>query len=155
MHGFRAIAMTTAEAARWRMAATDHAGNAIIDMGSTGAAPCRYTLRDHDSGTPMRLLSWQVPQPAGPYALQSPVFLSAAGGAAWDAWGVVPPVVAARQVALRAYDAAGMMIYAANRLVLDGGHHEAITTTLVQPGVAFINVHTAMAGCYLCRIEPA
>ena len=155
MISFRAIGMPAAEASRCRAASHDHAGNAIIAMASTGAAPCRFTLTDHAEGAAMRLLSWPVPQPAGPYALHSPIFLSGAGGSGWNAVDVVPPVVASRQVALRAYAADGMMVYPANRLVLDGGHAEAIRTTLALPGVAFINIHTALAGCYLCRVEPA
>jgi hypothetical protein len=155
MISFRAIGMPAAEASRCRAASHDHAGNAIIAMASTGAAPCRFTLTDHAEGVAMRLLSWPVPQPAGPYALHSPIFLSATGGAGWDAVDVVPPVVASRQVALRAYAANGMMVYAANRLVLDDSHAEAIRATLALPGVAFINIHTALAGCYLCRAEPA
>jgi hypothetical protein len=155
MPQFRAIGIDPPEAARLRRAAVDDFGDPVIGMASTGAAPCRFTLTDHPPGTAMRLLGWAVPQPVGPYAQRSPIFLSADGGEAWDAVDVVPPVVAARQVALRAYDPAGMMVYAANRLVLDGGHEAAIRATLALPGVAFINVHTALPGCYLCRIVPA
>lgn len=153
MTNFRAIGMDHATASRLRVAGHDDFGNAIIAMPSSGMAPCRFTLTDHPAGSAMRLLAWAVPQPAGHYALQSPIFLGADGGQAWDAPGVVPPVVAARQVALRAYDAAGMMLYDANRLVLDGGHDAAITALLDRPDVAFLNCHTALAGCYLCRFE--
>ncbi len=151
MTDFRAIGMDAATAARLRTAGLDDAGNAVVARDSGG--PCRFTLSDHPAGSAMRLLSWAVPRPAGVYALASPIFLSATGGAAWDAPGVVPPVVAARQVALRAYDAAGMMVYAANRLVLDGGHGDVIRSLLDQHEVAFLNCHTALAGCYLCRFE--
>jgi hypothetical protein len=151
MSHFRAIGMDAATATRLRAAARDDAGTAVIRRDSGG--PCRFTLTDHAGGSAMHLLSWAVPQPAGVYGLWSPIFLCAEGGAAWDAPGVVPPVVAARPVALRAYDAAGMMVYAANRLVLDGGHAWAIAEQLALPGVAFLNCHTALAGCYLCRFE--
>lgn len=151
MTDFRAIGMDDATASRLRAAIRDDAGNAIIARESGG--PCRFTLTDHAEGRSMRLLSWPVPKPAGVYALNSPIFLSAEGGSAWDAPGVVPPVVAARQVALRAYGDDGMMLYAANRLVLDGGHAAVIAALLALPGVAFLNCHTALAGCYLCRFE--
>ena len=151
MIDFRAIGMDAATVARLRTAARDDAGNAIVMRDSGG--PCRFTLTDHPAGSPMRLLSWAVPEPAGVYGLWSPIFLGDEGGVAWDAPGVVPPVVAARQVALRAYDASGMMVYPANRLVLDGGHAEAIRDLLARPEVAFVNCHTALAGCYLCRFE--
>jgi Protein of unknown function (DUF1203) len=150
MRIFRAIGMDHATATRLRAAQRDDAGSDVISMTSSGMAPCRFTLTDHLAGSAMRLLSWTVPRPAGVYALSSPIFLSIAEGQAWDA----PGVVAARQVALRAYDAAGMMVYAANRLVLDGGHAEAIAAVLAMAEVAFINCHTALAGCYLCRFEP-
>jgi hypothetical protein len=155
MTDFRAIGMDDATATRLRAAMHDDAGNTVITMPSSGMAPCRFTLTDHPAGSAMRLLNWAVPRPAGIYALASPIFLSIEAGQAWDAPGEVPPVVAARQVALRAYDAAGMMVYAANRLVLDGGHADAIAAVLARPEVAFINCHTALAGCYLCRFEPA
>jgi hypothetical protein len=153
MTDFRAIGMDQATASRLRAAARDDAGNAVIIRTSGG--PCRFTLTDHAEGRAMRLLSWAVPKPGGVYALNSPIFLSAEGGAAWDAPGVVPPVVAARQVALRAYDADGLMVYAANRLVLDGHHAAAIAALLADPAVAYLNCHTALAGCYLCRFERA
>lgn len=153
MTQFRAIGMDAATAARLRAAVRDDAGNSIAVRDSGG--PCRFTLTDHPAGSAMRLFSWAVPQPAGVYGLWSPIFLSADGGEAWDAPGVVPPVVAARPVALRAYDAAGQMVYPANRLVLDGGHEAVIRDLLARPEVAFLNCHTALAGCYLCRFEPA
>lgn len=149
---FRAIGMDDATAARLRAAAHDDAGNTVITMASGG--PCRFTLTDHPAGSAMRLLSWAVPKPAGVYALRSPIFLGADGDA-WDAPGVVPPVVAARKVALRAYDAAGMMVYPANTLVLDDDHAAVIAALLDRPDVAFLNCHTALAGCYLCRFERA
>lgn len=155
MTGFRAIGMDLATAARLRAAAHDDDGNAIIAMASSGAAPCRFTLADHPAGAAMRLLRWVAPRPTGVHAVASPIFLSAAGGAAWDAPGVVPPVVLARQVALRAYDAEGMMVYDANRLVMDGGHAAVIAAVLARPDVAFLNCHTALAGCYLYRFERA
>jgi hypothetical protein len=153
MIDFRAIGMDHATANRLRAATRDAAGNAVIARDSGG--PCRFTLTDLPPGSPMRLFSWAVPKPAGVYALHSPIFLSADGGAAWDAPGVVPPVVAARPVALRAYDADGLMVYPANTLVLDGGHEQVIRDLLDRPDVAFLNCHTALAGCYLCRFERA
>ncbi|WP_156254507.1 DUF1203 domain-containing protein [Sandarakinorhabdus oryzae] len=153
MTDFRAIGMDHATATRLRAASHDVAGNRMIIRDSGG--PCRFTLTDHPAGSHMRLFSWAVPEPAGVYALQSPIFLSVDGEQAWDAPGVVPPVVAARKVALRAYDADGLMVYPANTLVLDGGHDQVIRDLLARPDVAFLNCHTALAGCYLCRFERA
>jgi hypothetical protein len=155
MADFRGLPMRAAEAERLRRVDRDDFGFSIIDMVSTGPAPCRFTLTDHPPGTKMRLLSWAVAQPVGVYGLRSPVFLSAEGGHGWDRPGEVPPIVASRQVALRAYDAAGMMIYDANRLVLEGGHAHIISALLDRPEVAVINAHTALAGCFLCRFERA
>jgi hypothetical protein len=153
MTEFRAIGMDQATAIMLRAASHDAAGNEVITRTSGG--PCRFTLTDHPVGSHMRLFSWAVPQPAGVYALCSPIFLSVDGGEAWDAPGVVPPVVAARPVALRAYDADGLLVYPANTLVLDGGHERVIRDLLDRPDVAFLNCHTALAGCYLCRFERA
>jgi Protein of unknown function (DUF1203) len=153
MTNFRAIGMDHATATCLRAATSDEAGNAMISWDSGG--PCRFTLTEHPAGSRMRLFSWAVPEPAGVYALRSPIFLSVDGGQAWDAPGVVPPVVAARPVALRAYGADGMMVYPANTLVLDGNHDQVIRGLLARADVAFLNCHAALAGCYLCRFERA
>ena len=48
----------------------------------------------------------------------------------------------------------GMMIYDANQLV-DGCHDAAVREIFSREDVAFINAHTAKAGCMLCHIERA
>lgn len=155
MTRFRAIGLDVATTHRLRSAMQDDAGNVVMLMASTGTAPCRFTLTDHPEGAAMLLLGLKVPRPAGVNAQVSPILMSSAGGLSWDAVDVIPPVVAARQVALRAYDANGMMVYPANRLICDGGHEAVVRRMLEWPDVAFANCHTALAGCYLCRFERA
>jgi hypothetical protein len=48
-----------------------------------------------------------------------------------------------------------MMIYDANRIAESGNYDPIVRAILARDDVAYINAHTAKAGCLLCHIARA
>jgi Protein of unknown function (DUF1203) len=68
---------------------------------------------------------------------------------------VIPDIVRNRMVSFRAFGHDGMMIYDANEIVDGGDYYGAVHRIFSRDDVAYINAHTAKAGCMLCHIERA
>ncbi|MDE2449016.1 MAG: DUF1203 domain-containing protein [Gammaproteobacteria bacterium] len=114
--------------------------------------PCRHCLREASGENGMLLLSHQAPEPRSVYGHPTAIFLCAHGCARFDGPDTVPDIVRNRHVSLRAFESDGMMLYEANELVEGEGHGAAIRRIFERKEVAFINAHTAKAGCMLCHI---
>jgi uncharacterized protein DUF1203 len=115
--------------------------------------PCRVSLEDAEPGERVILLAHEH-QPAGsPYRASGPIFVRQGATRAFDAAGVVPPVLRGRLLSLRAYDGSDMMVEAE---IVDGDTVEAsIARLFAREDVRYIHVHNAKRGCYACRIDRA
>jgi hypothetical protein len=149
---YRCIALSTADARRYRAATVDDFGYPIQGLRAPGTYPCRHCLREASGEQGMLLLSHQAPEPKSVYGHPTAIFLCAQACDRFDAPGTVPEIVRNRQVSLRAFKSDGMMLYDANQLVESAGHDRAIRAIFDNKEVAFINVHTTKAGCMLCHI---
>jgi hypothetical protein len=98
------------------------------------------------------LLSHQLAEPRTVYGHPTAIFLCAEECSRFDVADVAPPIITHRHVSFRAFDSHGMMLYGANELAEGGGHEAAIRRIFGNPEVAFINAHTAKAGCMLCHV---
>ena len=103
----------------------------------------------------MLLLSHQAPEPRSLYGHPTAIFLCAQACARFDEPDTVPEIVRNRHVSFRAFRNDGMMLYSANELVEGADHEAAIRRIFDREEVAFINAHTAKAGCMLCHIVRA
>lgn len=113
--------------------------------------PCRVGLVDAEPGERLILLPFEHQPAHSPYRASGPIFVREAARAPFDQAGVVPPVLRGRQLSVRAYDAAGLMVDAD---VLDGNDVErAIARFFARDDVAYLHVHNAKRGCYACRID--
>ena len=117
------------------------------------AFPCRVEMRDAAPGETVLLLN-HVYQPADtPYRASHAIFVREGAAAAYDRVDEVPPVMRARLLSLRAFDADGMMVDAD---VVDGAVVESlIARLLANADVSYIHAHNAKRGCYSGRIERA
>ena len=152
---FRCIAIRTDDAVRLRHAATDDFGHAVQRFELERTYPCRHCLREASGKTGMLLLSYQTPRPKSVYGQPTAIFLCAAGCARFNEPDTIPDIVRNRVVSFRAFRADGMMIYDANEIVEGDGQALAVRRIFSRDDVAYINAHTAKAGCLLCHIDRA
>ncbi len=113
--------------------------------------PCRIEMRDLEPGETALLLNYEHLPLASPYRARHAIFVREEAEAAYDAVGVVPEVMSRRLIALRAYDAAGMMLDA--DLAEGAGIEPLILRLLANPDAAFLHAHNAKRGCYSGRID--
>jgi hypothetical protein len=111
--------------------------------------PCRVSLDDAGVGEELVLLSFEHHATSSPYRGSSPIFVRRAAHAAWDAIDRVPPALARRQLSVRAYDAAGLMVDAA---LVDGASLADHLPRLLEQA-AYVHVHYARTGCFAARVE--
>lgn len=153
MTSYRCVPLSTADAMRYRQMSADDFGYPIQRLRSEETYPCRHCLQEASGEHGMLLLSHQLYEPPTVYGHPTAIFLCAEECPRFDVADEVPPIIAHRHVSFRAFDNRGMMLYGANELAESGGHEAAIRRILGKPEVAFINAHTAKAGCMLCHIE--
>ena len=108
-------------------------------------------MRDAEPGETVLLLN-HVCQPADtPYRASHAIFVREGAAAAYDRVDVVPAVMRARLLSLRAFDADGMMLDAD---VVEGAAVELLIARLfANADVSYIHAHYAKRGCYSGRID--
>lgn len=157
MSQFRCVPMDTESARRFRASRIDDRGGPAHSRIVDGPGfPCRHCLRLGEAGEEMLLVSWDLPRPQGPYWTPSPVFLHAHDCASAEVHDTLPETVTANAiVSLRHYDAEGMCLYDLGLVAAGDAVEPALRRNLADPRVAFINIHTARPGCWLCGVERA
>lgn len=113
--------------------------------------PCRVSLRDADEGDQLVLLHHVNHDVETPYRNAFAIYVSEDAGEPAVFIDECPPVFEGRPLALRGYDAAGML--ASARLALPGEADTAIRALLEDPSIAYIDAHNAAHGCFAARIE--
>ena len=119
---------------------------ATSDMGF----PCRISLQDARAGEELILLHHVSHDVATPYRSAYAIYVRPDVDAA-SYRDELPPVFAGRPIALRAFDAAGMLQTA--RLAGPGDADGAIRDLFADAGIAYIDAHNAAHGCFAARIE--
>lgn len=152
MIAYRCVALSATDARRYRVARVDDFGYPIQRIDAQGTHPCRHCLREASGEKGMLLLSHRASQPKSVYGHPTAIFLCAHDCARFEEPDTVPEIVRNRHVSLRAFTADGMMLYSANELAEGADHEAAIRRIFDREEVAFINAHTAKAGCLLCHV---
>ncbi len=115
--------------------------------------PDRITMEDVPEGETVILLNHCCMPKASPYRTTHAIFVREGAEAAYDATGVVPEVMHRRQLSLRGFDEAGMMLEA--ELATGDGIAPAIARIFANLQVTEIHAHNAARGCYSGRITRA
>ena len=115
--------------------------------------PCRVTLEDAEPGETVLLLHYEDHAVAPPYRNAYAIFPRQAAEGAAELHDALPPVFAGRPIALRAFDADGMLRGAA--LALKGDADGQIRTRFATPDIAYVHAHNAAHGCFVARIDRA
>jgi hypothetical protein len=114
------------------------------------SAPCRITLEDARPGEKVILLPFSHHVAHSPYRAAGPIYVRETAREAYDRVDELAPVFSGRLLAVRAYDAGGMMIDAD---VVENDPRELFEQYFADPATDYIHVHSARRGCYLCRVE--
>ena len=115
--------------------------------------PCRVSLADAAPGESLVLLNHLHHDVSTPFRASGPVYVREHATRAQPAPGEVPAFLRVRVLSLRGYSADGMLQQAD---VVDGsGIEGALATLLANEAVAYIDVHSAKPGCFLCRATRA
>jgi hypothetical protein len=115
--------------------------------------PCRMSLQDAPIGERLILLPFEHQSADSPYRAAGPIFVRERVSRWSEPVDVVPPMLRARLLSVRGYDAGGMMEDAD---VVEGAKlEERIESMFAQPAIEYLHVHFARRGCYACRIERA
>ena len=115
--------------------------------------PCRVTLEDAPAGQTVLLVNYEHQTAPTPYRSNYAIYVSEAARETRRLAGELPPVLRGRPIALRAFDAAGMLIGA--ELALNDDVAEAIARRFEDPDAAYLHAHNAAYGCFAARIDRA
>lgn len=114
--------------------------------------PCRISLEDAEPGETLLLLNYESHKAATPYRSAFAIFVRENAAEAATYVDRLPPVMENRPIALRMFDADGMLIGA-----LMGRHGaetaEAIRRAFEEPAAAYLHAHNAMHGCFAAEIR--
>ena len=123
----------------------------IADARSQGY-PCRISLTDSREGDELLLVNYEHHPVASPYRMRFAIYVRR-GEETYDAVDAVPEQLRTRTLAVRSFDADGMM--AAWELVDGGDLAAGLARLLANPHAAYVHIHFAAAGCYAARAERA
>lgn len=112
--------------------------------------PCRISLEDAREGEALILLHHVSHDVATPFRSAYAIYVRA-GVAAARFVDTLPPVFEGRTLALRAFDADGMLRTA--RLAGPGEADAAIRDLFADAAISYIDAHNAAHGCFAARIE--
>ena len=111
--------------------------------------PCRISLTDSEAGDELLLVNYEHHAVSSPYRMRFAVYVRK-GEETYNALDEVPEQLRIRTLAVRAFDAQGMM---QGWELVEGRELEAaIGRLFANPAAAYLHVHFAAPGCYAARI---
>ncbi len=113
--------------------------------------PCRISLEDAPAGEDVILLNYTSHAVATPYRSSYAIFVRPDAQEIDPLVDQTPPVFEGRPIALRGFDANGMLKNAG--LALPGQADEKIKALFADPAITYIHAHNAAHGCFSARIE--
>lgn len=148
---FEAMPSTVAD---WhRQNQHDAQGNKILHVKDGSSYPCRHCLKEAGEVGGALLFSYRLPLPDSVYSQPTAVFLCKDDCTRHGNGQDVPEIVKNRFVAMRAFRGNGLMDYAMNTLSKGEDVGAEVERILANDEIAFINIHTALAGCMLCVVR--
>lgn len=115
--------------------------------------PCRVSLRDAEPGDTLLLMNFESHSADTPYRSAYAIYVNETAAATARVVDETPEVMRGRPIALRIFDAEGMLIGA--DLAVGDGVDPAIRKAFERPEAAYIHAHNAAHGCFSARIDRA
>jgi Protein of unknown function (DUF1203) len=111
--------------------------------------PCRVSLTDSEAGDELLLVSYEHHAVSSPYRMRFAIYVRK-GEKTYDAIDEVPEQLRIRTLAVRGFDAQGMML---GWQIVEGHDLEAaIERLFANPAAAYLHVHFAAPGCYAAQV---
>ncbi len=120
----------------------------VADDGS----PCRVSLTDATPGEEVILVNYEHHPVDSPYRMRFAIFVRA-GETTFDQVDTVPEQLRGRMLAVRAFDAVGMMV--AFELTKGATVEQSIERLLGDERAAYLHIHFAAPGCYAAKVVRA
>lgn len=115
--------------------------------------PCRVSLADAEPGETVLLLNYEHLPVDSPYRSSHAIYVRERELPSFDEVNTIPPALRTRLLALRGFDAKGLMLAAD---VVEGRvAAPVIERFLANPEVEYLHAHFARAGCFAARVERA
>jgi Protein of unknown function (DUF1203) len=125
---------------------------AVRRIADKAGYPCRISLTDAKAGDELILVNYEHHSVASPYRMRFAIYVRK-GEQTFDAVDEVPEQLRTRTLAVRGFDAGGMMT---GWELIDGGKlEEAVERQFADPSASYLHAHFAALGCYAARIERA
>ena len=124
-----------------------------VQADSAPGYPCRITLEDAEIGETLLLLNYQDHNVATPYRNAYAIYVREKAAGTAHLHDTLPGVFANRPIALRGFDAQGMLRGAS--LALKGDADARIRELFDRPDIAYLHAHNAAHGCFSARIDRA
>lgn len=115
--------------------------------------PCRISLQDAEVGDELLLLPHLHQPAASPYRASGPIFVRRGVRQRTQEVGDVPIYVSSRLISVRAYDAEHILVAA--RVCQGSVVAVEIEQFFNSEQVAYIHLHNAKQGCFLCQVNCA
>ena len=157
MKQFRIVPLSKQYAARIRETRKDDFGHEVVEQVATGLGPCRVSLKPFKKGEDKRLLLMHSPFSIdNAFNQAGPVFIHSEEVEEYSDVNRFPPEVKADKIhfplTLIGYDKDQQMAY--TKLVGDNDVDELIIKIFSQhPEIEYLHARSAVAACYVCRIE--
>ncbi len=152
MHGIRIEGLPTTVAERVRSQRADDHGNSGLQPILVDESPgylCRHCLRDPNAGEMVYLFSYSPFIAPRPYRSVGPIFVHATVCDPYDRAGEVPKSLGHRLLSVRAYRSDDFLVAAD---VVQGRELEGMIERFFgQDHVAYVDIHNARPGCFVCR----
>jgi hypothetical protein len=150
---FRIVGLPADEFAHlFELSDTELAAVGGVRRTADGNYPCRVSLTDSKPGEELVLVNYEHHPVDSPYRMRFAIFVRE-GDKTYDRVNEVPEQLRKRMLAVRSFDASGMMVE--NRLV-DGQQVEPVIEKLLAPAnVDYLHIHFASPGCYAAKVVRA
>lgn len=152
MANFQLHALDAAQFQTWFAlddAALAAQGARRIVVDEAHAYPCRISLTDAEPGSQVLLLHYAHHAVRSAYRASGPIFVQYGARSAQTAPGDIPDYLQRRLISLRAYDNKGNLRCAE---VAPGTEIAPLLQAwLEQTEIAYVQLHNARYGCYMCE----
>jgi hypothetical protein len=125
---------------------------AVRRIADKSGYPCRISLTDAKAGDELILVNYEHHAVASPYRMRFAIYVRK-GEQTFDAVDTVPDQLRTRTLAVRGFDAGGMMT--GWELTEGSKLEEVIGRLFADSRAGYLHVHFAAPGCYAARIERA
>ena len=115
-----------------------------------GPRPCRISLSDAEPGDELILVNYEHHAVSSPYRMRFAIYIRR-GEKTFDAVGEVPEQLRRRTLAVRGFDASGMMT--GWEIVQGADIEAAIERQFASVEAEYLHIHFAAPGCYAARVD--